>query len=265
MRENTIERYSILMLDVEALLDQVPGLVRQTQFGVPDQLPGADLLVCGVGDVPAQHVVEQDAQGPDSQTRGLVFSVQDPLRWAVDTSTTELFEHFIWIFLVIMLTPGTEVYQLGVVSVEVHEDVFVLDVSVEDAAVSAVDDSGDNLTEHVSGKIFRERPVLGYKIEQVLAMYFLHDNVITICVVNIVQDLDHALHVLNLLHKSHFSGNVSLILIIILISIVFYHFFNRHLESVRDPDTTENSAKTSLAKHLLQFILRLQVSSDHTV
>jgi len=256
MRENTIERYSILMLDVEALLDQVSGLVRQTEFGVPDQLPGADLLVCGVGDVPAQHIVEQDAQGPDSETRGLVFPLQDPLWWTVDPSPTELFEHFIWLLLVIMLTPGTEVNQLDVVGVHVHENVFVLDVPVEDAAVSAVDDSLDNLTEHVLGKMFRERSVLGYKIEQVLAMYFLHDNVITICVVNIIQDLDDALHILNLLHQSHFSGNVCLI-IIILISIVFYHFFNRHLESVRDSDTTEHSAKTSLAKHLLQFILRL--------
>ena len=68
MRENAIQRYSTLLPDVEALLDQVPGLGRQAQLGVPDQLAGADLPVSGVGNVPTQHVVEEDAQGPDGQT-----------------------------------------------------------------------------------------------------------------------------------------------------------------------------------------------------
>jgi len=245
------------MPDVEALLDQVPGLASQTQLGVPDQLTGADLPVSGVGNVPAEHVVEEDAEGPDGQTRGLIFSVQDPFWRTVDPCTAELFENFVWLFLVVMLTPGPEVDQLDVEGVEVHENILVLDVPVEDAAVSAVDDSLDNITEHVAGELFRERPVLGYEIEEVLAVYFLHDDVITICVVNIVQDLDHALNILDLLHESHFSRNVCLILIIILISIVFYHFLNRDLKSVRDPDSTEHSAEASLAEHLLQSILRL--------
>jgi len=186
MRENAIQRYSTLLPDVEALLDQVPGLGRQAQLGVPDQLAGADLPVSGVGNVPAQHVVEEDAQGPDGQTRGLIFSLQDPLGRTVDPSTAELFEHFVRLFLVVVLTPGPEVNQLGVEGVEVHENVLVLDVPVEDSAVSAVDDSLDNITEHVAGELFWERSVLGYKIEEVLAVYSLHDDVIIICVVNIV-------------------------------------------------------------------------------
>ena len=64
MRENTIQRYSVLVFDSQALRDQVHGSNREVELAVPYQLSVTDLLVSGVGDVPTQHVVQQDAQGP---------------------------------------------------------------------------------------------------------------------------------------------------------------------------------------------------------
>jgi len=101
-------------------------------LAVPGQPAVTDLLVGGVGNVPTQHVVQQDAQGPHSQTGGLVLSLQDPLWWAVHSSAPELLENSVWLVLVVMMTPGAEVNQLGVECVQIHEDILVLDVSVED-------------------------------------------------------------------------------------------------------------------------------------
>ena len=245
------------MFDVKALWDEVLCLVRESQAAGPDQVALADLPVCGVGNVPAQHVVEQDTQWPDCQTGGPVLSLQDPLWWAVDSGASELLEYSVWLILVIVLTPGPEVNQLGVEGVQVHEDVLVLDVPVQDPAVSAVDHSLNNITEHFAGKSFRQRPLLGYKIKKVLAINSLHNNVIAVRVINVVQDPDHTGDILYLLHESDFCRNVCLDFIIILISSVFYHFFNCHLEAVTEPHSTEYSAEASLAQHLPQFILRL--------
>jgi len=167
---------------------------------VPDNPAGADLLVRGVRDVPAQHVVQQDTQGPHCQAGGEVLSLQDPLRWTVHTSSPELLEYFIWLLLVVVFTPRAEVYQLGVEGVQINEDVLVLDVSVQDSRVSAVDHSLNNITKHGAGKMFRERPLLRYKVKKVLAIYFLHDNVIAVCVINVVQYSDDTGNMLYLLH-----------------------------------------------------------------
>ena len=53
-----------MRLVLEALLDEVPGLGGELDMVMPVELGGADLLVGGVGDVAAEHVVQQDTQGP---------------------------------------------------------------------------------------------------------------------------------------------------------------------------------------------------------
>jgi len=48
------------------------------------------VLVLLEGDVPAHHVVEEDAKGPDGQRVGGVTSETDPLRRGVDASSIEI-------------------------------------------------------------------------------------------------------------------------------------------------------------------------------
>ena len=113
--EKTVQRYSPPMVDCETASYEVPGSRGEGELGRPNQLARADLLVCGVGDVPAQHVVQQHAQGPHRQRVSLVFSIQDPLWWTVDPSSTELRKYFVWFFMMVVFTPGAEVNQLDVI------------------------------------------------------------------------------------------------------------------------------------------------------
>ena len=143
------------MVGSQTLAYQVPGGQGERQVGGPDQARPADLVVGGEGDVSTQHVVQEDSQGPHRELVRLVFPRQDPLRRTVDTSTAKLLKYFVWFFMIVVFTPGTEVNQLDVVGLHVHENVLVLDVPVEDPGVSALDHSLDNLTKHSTGKVLR--------------------------------------------------------------------------------------------------------------
>ena len=44
-----------------------------------------NLLVRLKGNIPADHVVKEDAQGPDSRGLPVVATLLDPFRWRVDT------------------------------------------------------------------------------------------------------------------------------------------------------------------------------------
>ena len=103
--EKTVQRYSPPMVDCETAGYEVPGSRGEGELGRPEQFARADLLVRGVGDVPAQHVVQQDTQRPHRQWARLVFTVQDPLWWTVHTSSTKLFKYFVWVFMIVVFTP----------------------------------------------------------------------------------------------------------------------------------------------------------------
>ena len=52
-----------------------------------NRLPGANLFVRLEGDVAADHVVQQDAQGPDGRAGPFVSVERYPFGWCVDTGT----------------------------------------------------------------------------------------------------------------------------------------------------------------------------------
>jgi len=100
----------------------------------------------------------------------------------------------------VVFTAGPEVNKLDVEALQIHQNVLVLDVPVENPGVSALDHGLNNLTEHSLGKVLWQRPFIGYKIEQVLAINFLHHNVIAFCIVDIIQDFYDTFNIFNLLH-----------------------------------------------------------------
>ena len=65
-----------------ALPDKILAILGYPVF--KPQLRAADLLVALEGDVPADHVKEEDAQGPHSGRLPLVASLANPLWWRVD-------------------------------------------------------------------------------------------------------------------------------------------------------------------------------------
>ena len=72
---------------IQTALDQ--GLQLGTQDGVPGPVgePQQDLGVGLEGDVAGDHVVEEDAQGPDRHPVSGVAPVLDPLRRGVNSGS----------------------------------------------------------------------------------------------------------------------------------------------------------------------------------
>ena len=93
MREDGIQSYSLFGQNCEASLHQVHGGVGEAQVPVPGELASAGVPVAGEGDVTAEHVVEEDAQGPDGQPVPSVAPLLDPLGRGVDPGAAVLGEH----------------------------------------------------------------------------------------------------------------------------------------------------------------------------
>lgn len=130
-------------LHPEALPDQVLTLGGHSV--AEPHLRHTDLLVRLEGDVAADHVEEEDAQGPDGGQLSVVSVVSDPLWRGVHPGPVE-----VGVGAVPQLSPGPEVNQLQLQSFQVNEEIFVLDVSVNDSVPVAGEDSFNNLAEEVS-------------------------------------------------------------------------------------------------------------------
>ena len=72
---------------METTGQEVLALSRQPTVLPPVRQPQHYLGVRLEGDVATEDVVEEDAQGPDSQTIGCVASVLDPLWRSVDSGS----------------------------------------------------------------------------------------------------------------------------------------------------------------------------------
>ena len=125
-------------LHPEALSDQVLTLGGHSV--AEPHLRHTDLLVCLEGDVAADHVEQEDAQGPDSGQLAVVSVVSDPLWRGVNPGTVK-----VGVGAVPQLSSGPEVNQLQLQSFQVNEEIFVLDVSVNDSVPVASEDSFNNL------------------------------------------------------------------------------------------------------------------------
>ena len=91
--EDHVQRDPGAGLDPQAPLDEVAALSRQP--GAEVDLGGADLLVLLEGDVAADHVVEEDAQGPHGGRRPVVPVEADPLGRGVHSRSWK--RDFVWL------------------------------------------------------------------------------------------------------------------------------------------------------------------------
>ena len=182
-------------VDLETATDQALHLLAELQLGEPGEVGLGDLSVALEGDVAADHVVEEDSQGPDGQTLWSVGPGVDPLWGGVDSSALELS-----VDPVLKETAGAEVDQLDLEVVQVDQDVLVLDVPVDDALLVAGDQGGQQLPEDVLGHGLRQGTLFADEVEQVLAVESLHHNVEAGLHVKVVNEPDHPRNVLQLLH-----------------------------------------------------------------
>ena len=131
----------------EALSDQVLTLGRHPV--TEPQLRAADLLVALEGDVAADHVVQEDAQGPHGGQLPVVSVVSDPLGRRVHPGPVK-----VCVDPVFEEGAGTEINQLQLERLEVHQEVFILDVPVDDSLAVTSQNSLDNLSKIWMRKIF---------------------------------------------------------------------------------------------------------------
>ena len=122
----------------EALPHQILTLWRHPV--AEPQLGAADLLVALEGDVTADHVVQEDAQGPDGGQLPVVSVVSDPLGRGVHPGPVK-----VGVDPVLEEGAGPEINQLQLERLEVHQKVFILDVSVDDSLAMTSQNRLDNL------------------------------------------------------------------------------------------------------------------------
>ena len=154
MSEDLLETDSLLSVDPEARADEV--LTLGAHVPPEDDLGVADLLVGLVGDVAAHHVVEEDAQGPDSHWLGVVTTLSYPLWWRVHPGPVKVCK-------LLLLDKGSapEVDQTESSGLEVDQDVFVLDVPVGDAESVALDHGVDDGPEELPGHLLGQGAHVG--------------------------------------------------------------------------------------------------------
>ena len=136
------------------------------------ELGVADLVVCLEGDVAADHVVKEDAQGPDGGLGAQVPRTPDPLGRGVDPGALKL-------RVVVILHEGSapEVDEIQLSSFEIDEDVFIFDVSVDDARGVAGEDCLDDLAEEVGRNLLVEAALLTDVVEHVNTVTWVFKNV----------------------------------------------------------------------------------------
>ena len=82
-----LEQKTCVGREAKALGDQILALVRDEI--VEAEVGGADLLVRLKGDVAADHVIEEDPEGPDGGLVAVVLVALDPFGGRVDSGTCE--------------------------------------------------------------------------------------------------------------------------------------------------------------------------------
>ena len=154
MSEDLLETDSLLSVDTETRADEV--LTLRTHVPPEDDLSVADLLVSLVGDVAADHVVEEDAQGPDSHGLGVVTPLSDPFGGRIHPGPVKVCK-------LLLLNKGsaTEVDQTKSSGLEVDQNVLVLDVPVGDAESVALDHGVDDGSEELPGHLLSQGAHVG--------------------------------------------------------------------------------------------------------
>ena len=95
MREQVLKTRPLIGLNLKTLADQV--LTFDGKSDPETKFSPTNLLVRLEGDVPADHVVEEDAHAPDGRLFAVVTTCADPLWRGVHSSTCEKMRKFIFI------------------------------------------------------------------------------------------------------------------------------------------------------------------------
>lgn len=89
--------------------------------------------------------------------------------------------------------PGTEIDKLQIKSLEIHQQVFIFDISVDNPFRVARSDRLDHLTEEVARQMLLEHAFLRDKVKEIFARFrSFHDYEERIVALKAVEDFDNS-------------------------------------------------------------------------
>ena len=191
MLEDLDERDSRVGVLLEELVDQVLVLLRDLRFELnrlTSLVPGDRLLIPSERCIAVDQLVEQDAERPDVQLV-VVLPMVDHLRCHVLECATEgvalaFVELAIVVHVHLAFTRPAKVADLQHV-VLVHEQVFWLQVSMDEAVLVEEVDASDRLDEEIKRGLLAEALLLPNQGEQVALGHVLHDQVNVLVVLQV--------------------------------------------------------------------------------
>merc|ERR1712080_119923 len=124
-----------------------------------------DLLVLLEGDVPTDHVGEEDAEGPHGGRDPMVARAPYPLGRGVHPRPVELS-----VGVLLQEGPRAKVDHAQLARLHVYQDVLILDVSMDDSFIVAGSDGGNDLAEEVLGEFFLQSALFSDEVKQVLGV-----------------------------------------------------------------------------------------------
>jgi len=208
-----LQAAAVVLSHGQALIDAILELGAESEFWSECNVGVFDLGIGFEGNVSADHVIQQDAQAPNGQTVPFIASEFDPFWWGVNSSAIK-------VGIDVIMEPGSrpEVNELDFVGLGVNENVFVLDVSVDDLVGVTLGDSLHDLLENEPGQVLLEGAVVGDEVEQVFAGVRraadpLHDQKETVGKLEIIHQPNHTLHLIHLLHQGHFQRNFDVLFV----------------------------------------------------
>ena len=130
------------------------------------------MLILLEGDVATHHVEEEDSQGPDGQGLGFVTVAANPLWRGVDSSAVK-----VCVVILLEKCTGSKVYELELAGVEVHNEILILDISVNDSQAVARQHSIHNLTEEVPCQFLVKNSLFCDEIKKIFRVGWALENV----------------------------------------------------------------------------------------
>ena len=243
MSEDLLKTNPIVWSDLQAAGDEALAVIGDIASEV--ELGVADLLVLLEGDVATDHVEEEDAKGPYGGGHAVVARAADPLRWRVDPGSIKL-----RVRLRLQEGAGAKVDKGQLAGLHVNQDVFILDVTVDDALAVAGEDGGGDLAEEVLGELLLDSSLLRDEVKQVLGVgRLLHDVDEGVGPLEEVEEPDDSADGLDAVQELQLQRNPATVQARPLRHLVPRHVPDGHLPLVLGPDAGIHRPKASLPKN----------------
>jgi len=162
MMKNVLKTDPLTLVHGETGLDETAAVTGD--FSPVVELSSADVFISLVRNVSDHHVIEEDTERPDCSRFMIILTLLDPLWRRVDSSPVKVCEDIIF-----GEGSGSKVYEAESASVEINDNVLILDVSVSDSVFMTLHHCLNNVSEQLSTQIFTQEGFISDEIKEIFA------------------------------------------------------------------------------------------------